>query len=155
MATSQVEQIMAKIKTQLEAVTGTYAPDIVTRTRSSWDRNLLSPEHSVLCLVHQNNDRPLNPAFGEEMRELSVSILCAQQDKTAEQDEHKRTSAVGTLKNAHVKAVEDKLQSDKSLGGLAITLDIADKDYEMGEPAGWIASEMVLLVQYDYTTGTS
>jgi hypothetical protein len=157
---SQAEQIMAKIVTELEAIVGDngttawYTADKVSRVRY-WDARFLGAEYDVLYLVRQNRNREVAAAFGEGMEELELSILCAQQDKAAEQNPHKRTVSEDTLQNRHVQDARDKLESDRSLGGLAMTLRIPEVDYDMGPPDPWIASEIFVVVQYDYTTGAS
>ena len=154
MAESQAEQIVAKVKTQLEAIDDWYKPDKVSRV-DYWSRNQLVPKYDSLYLVRAARNRAVDSAFGEGMMMLDIFLLCAQQDKAAEQDPHRRTVASGTLRNRQIQDARNKLESDRSLGKLAITLDVLEEDLEMDAPEGWVVSELYVPVQYDYTTGTS
>lgn len=158
MGESIIEQIQAKVKTELAAIVGDagvnywYTPDKVTRV-DEWHRNHLVETYGIIYLVSDRGDVNLNlreSALGKDARDLDVPILVAYQDKRDEKDPHRATTGSGTIRNRMLQDVTKKLNSDYKRGALAINTEIPRELRDFEEPAGWIVGELLATVTYDH-----
>jgi hypothetical protein len=162
---SKVEQIVAAIKTDLEAITGDsgvtywYTPGKVirvdyTESRVSFKSGYGNPIYMVSDTGPDDPDGE-SAATGEIGRSFGVYVLCAYQDDRGERDPYEATTLSGTIRNRMLKDVVKKLELDRMLSGLAFVYDVehgeAKRDFE--EPTGWILGEAFFEVTYQHDIG--
>ena len=161
MAESKVEQIVASIKTDLEAITGDdgatywYTPGKVIRvdyleSRVSFKDGYGSP---IYMVGDTGSDRPsATAAFGETGRALGIFVLAAAQHED-DRDPYTATVVPGTIRNRLVKDVVKKIESNRMRGGLALDTEYLDVKRDFDEPEGWILAEIYFEVTYQHDIG--
>jgi hypothetical protein len=164
MPESIVEQILAAIKTSLEAITGDdgttywYTPGTVVRTDYFDSRQMFRTGFGdYLYFIRDTGDEneTVDPtAFGERADDLDVFIMLAAQDTRGDRDPFTATLLSGTIRNRMVKDVVKKLEGDLTLGGVAFNIRAGLKRRDFVEPEGWILAEVHFIVTYYHTLGS-
>lgn len=135
MAESKVEQILAAVKTDLEAITGDsgttywYTPGKVIRVDYTESRVQFKTGYgNPIYMVSDTGDdspSPVAAAFGETGRSLGVFVLTAYQDTRGDRDAYTASVLSGTIRNRMIKDVVKKIELDRMLGGLISTRSIS------------------------------
>lgn len=163
MAESKVEQILAAIKTQLEAISeddGTtywYTPGKVIRVDYTESRVQFKEGYgNPIYMVSDTGDdgpHPIVAAFGETGRRLGVFVLTAYQDSRGDRDAYTATTLSGTIRNRMVKDVVKRIELNRTLGGLVFDTEYLDVKRDFVEPEGWILGEVYFDVTYQHDIG--
>ncbi len=164
MAESKVEQILAAIKTSLEAITGDsgttywYTPGKVNRVDYTESRVQFKTGHGnpIYMVSDTGNDgtSPVPAGFGETGRAFSVFVLCAYRDDRGERDPYEAaTLASGTIRNRMIKDVTKKIELDRTLGGLVMDTEYLDVKRDFVEPKEWILGDVFFEVTYHHNIG--
>jgi len=161
---SIVEQILAKIKTELEAISGDsgttywYTPGKVARV-DYFDSKMVIKEGygNPLYLVRDTGDEDENPEFatmGGMASDMDIYIMCAYKDDRGNKDPFTADTLSGTIRNRMLRDIQKKMESDVTRGSLAIDTSRFSKRRDFAEPQGWILAEIQFVVTYTYTRGT-
>ena len=154
MSESIVEQIQARVKTELEAITGDsgttywYTPDKVTRC-DVFDARLLVAQYQVIYLQRDSGDDGRSDrAFGEEGRAIDIFIQVHKQDTRGEKDPHQAITTAGTIRNRMIKDVMKAMRTNNRHNNLAINTEIESVLRDLASPDGWISAEIMLTITY-------
>lgn len=164
MPESIVEQIVAAIKTDLEAIVGDsgtnywYTPDIVVRVDEYRNAHLKEIYDTIYLIRETGYERTTDiaAAFGEVGAMLEVFVMALTKDprNADERDPFDATTLAGTYRNRMVRDVVKKLESDRTLGGLAFNVEYSGVGRDFEEPEGWIVAEIAFDVHYIHTLET-
>lgn len=165
MSESIVEQIMASIKTDLEAITGDagstywYTPGDVVRVDYFDSKTIIKPGHGTpLYLIRDTGDEDENDDFatmGGMASSFDVFIMLALADPRGNRDPFRVGGTLsGTYRNRMLQDVQKKIETDHTRGGLAMDTSSFHKRRDFVEPAGWILAEINFTVTYKYTRGS-
>lgn len=164
MAESIAEQILAKIKTELEAITGDngaaywYTPGKVVRVDYFNSKTVFKDGYgNPIYLIRDTGDEDENSEYatmGGMASDLGVFVMVAYQDDRGERDPFTATTLSGTIRNRMLRDVQKKMETDHTRGSLAINTAQFSKRRDFVEPAGWILGELHFVVSYEYTRGT-
>ncbi len=159
MPESIVEQILANVKTQLEAIVSDrganwwYTPDAVARV-DRWDTKYLDmAKGEVIYLVRNTGDeRPADQDhWGSRSRELDVFVLVAKRDDRADVNPYiAKAPLSGTIRNRMIRDVEKKLYTDITRGGVALSTDVREPNRDQAA-AGWVVAEIPVTVTFVHT----
>jgi hypothetical protein len=163
MAESKVEQILAAIKTDLEAIAGDggttywYTPGKVIRVDYTESRVQFKDGYgNPIYMVSDTGDdsaTPIAVAFGETGRSLGVFVLVAYQDNRSDWDAYTASTLSGTIRNRMIKDVVKKIELDRLLGGLVFDTEYLEVKRDFIEPDGWILGEVYFNVTYQHDIG--
>jgi hypothetical protein len=163
MPESLVEQIVAAIKTDIEAISednGTnywYTPDIVVRVDEYHSAHLKEAFDIIYLLRETGDERVSNiAAFGEVggIFELFVMVMQKDSRNADERDPFDATTFSGTIRNRMIRDVVKKLEGNHTLGGLAYNAEYRGIARDFQEPTGWIIGEIALDVTYTHDMET-
>jgi hypothetical protein len=163
MPESLVEQIVAAIKTDLEAIAGDYGttywytPDIVVRVDEYQNAHLKDVYDTIYLLRETGNERTAAiAAFGEvgAAFEVFVMVLLKDDRNADERDPFDASTLSGTLRNRMIRDVIKKLEGNRTLGGLAFDVEYSGVGRDFQEPEGWIVGEVAFEVSYIHALGT-
>lgn len=161
MAESVAEQILAKIKTELEAITGDdgttywYTPSKVVRVDYFDSRAHFRPEYgNYLYFIRNTGDEDeseLYADFSDQAEDLDIFIMAAARDTRGNRDPFTASTNSGTIRERMIRDVKKVLQTDPTRGGLAIHTNRFRVRRDFQEPDGWILAEIYCMVTYTYT----
>ncbi len=164
MAESIAEQILAKIKTELEAITEDsgatywYTPGKVVRVDYFDSKTVIREGYgNPVYLIRDTGDEDENSDFatmGGMASDLGVFVMVAYQDDRGNHDPFTAETLSGTIRNRMLRDVQKKMETDHTRGDLAINASRFSKRRDFVEPAGWILGELHFVASYTYTRGT-
>ena len=163
MAESIVEQIIAQVKTDLEAITGDngttywYTPGKVIRVDYFDSKNHFRTGYGdYIYMIRDTVDEdeaPRAAAMGGMADLFDLYILLAARDTRGNEDPFKATTAAGTIRNRMIHDVRKKLETDHTRGGLALDTRFHERR-DFVEPDGWIVGEVQCVITYTHTRGS-
>ncbi len=163
MAESLVEQIVAAIKTDIEAIAGDngtnywYTPDIVVRV-DEYRNSHLKEAWDIIYLLRETGDERITPyaAFGEVSAIVEMFVMVMQKDtrNADERDPFDATTFSGTIRNRMIRDVVKKIEGNHTMGGLAYNVEYRGIARDFEEPEGWIIGEIAFDVTYTHNMET-
>lgn len=164
MAESHVKQIMAGLKTEIEAITGDrgvtywYTPSKVVRVDSFDSRqNFRDGFGDYIYLIRDTPDEDENigeAAFSQMAHDLYIWLILEARDKRGDSDPFTASTLKGDVREKMIQDVRKMLENDVTRGGLA--LDTSNyhilRDFQ-DEPQGWIVAEISCVITYTHTRG--
>ena len=160
MADPKAEQIVDKVKTTLEGITGTYKPDLVLRA-AAFHGGLLDPTLETIFSISPGPMEEARHAFGTVNNvgiELSIGVALCQRFKGV--DDNRRDPGVKQRwdeQHQLLRAAGDAIRADRQLGGLALDLVIDDIDVSADDTyvENWVVAFMRIVVNYLHSETSS
>ena len=161
---SIVEQIIAKVKTELEAITGDsgttywYTPGKVIRVDYFDSKNHFRTGYGdYIYMIRDTVDEDENAASAAMSKmadAFDLYILLAARDTRGDKDPFTATTMAGTIRNRMIHDVRKKLETDHTRGNLALDTSSFHERRDFVEPAGWIVGEVQCAITYTHTRGS-
>ncbi len=168
MAESIAEQILAGLKTELEAITGDdgttywYSPHVVRVDYFEYREHFKTGYGDYLYLIRNTGDeseRADMATMGGMASALDVFVMLAARDTRGDRDPFTASTNSGTIRERMIKDVRTALESDVTRGLSGSGWQVLDTSAwsirrDFIEPEGWILAEVHFIVTYEYTRGS-
>lgn len=142
----KAEQILDAIKTVLDEMTGTYAPDKVVQV-PAFHGGVLDTTYETICSISPGPHEEERQCFGTTNNiraDFSVGLALCRRFKNV--DDEQRWDEQEEL----LRAALDAIRADRQLGGLALDLTVEDIDKSAANTyvEGWTVTFVRIEVMY-------